>query len=203
MTHTATVARQSRFALLALAVVLSLGLLVGLQSAQAATLNLAGGYTQLTTDPGTTKALVANRIVPLPVYPSWVTPTWTSQGLALRYRFYITGGSIDSATLAGQINHSGGLKFVNYRNGKSLKATNFVIDTTKSQLWGTVGGGSVPLLDLDLSGYTVTAGSVYTVIAPVPAKLTPEAAGALNATLGTTIFTPGLSFGTAKVSARF
>jgi hypothetical protein len=203
MTRTARLTRTTAFALLALAVVLSLGLLVGLQSAKAGTLTVAGGYTQLTTNTATTKALIANRIIPQPVYPSWVYPTWTSDGLALRYRFYITGGAIDGATLAGQINHSGGLKFVNYRNGKSLKATNFVIDTTRSQLWGTVGGGSVPLLDLDLSGISVTSGSVYTVVAPVPAKLTPEAAGALNATLGTTIFTPGLPFGTAKVSVRF
>ena len=57
------------------------------------TLQLAGGYTQLTTDAGTTNALVGGRILLLSILPSWVVPTTsTSDGPALRYRFYITGG---------------------------------------------------------------------------------------------------------------
>jgi hypothetical protein len=36
----------------------------------------------------------------------------------------------------------------------------------------------------------------------VKATLTDAAAGALNATLGTTIFAPGLTLGTANVRAR-
>ena len=49
----------------------------------------------------------------------------------------------------------------------------------------------------------VSAGSIYTKVGPVPAKLTPAAAGALNASLGTKLFTPGLALGTAYVYARF
>jgi len=174
-------------------------------SARADTLTLAGGYTELTTDPGTTKALVANRILPLPVLPSWVVPTQVDGKLALRYRFYITGGQIDSATLAGEIRHSGGLKFANLTNGKSLTVRDFTIDTVNRQLTAYVPALDVraPILDLDLSRVKVTPGSVYTKVGPVPAALTGIAASVLNDKLSTSLFAAGLPIGTANVYARF
>ena len=185
--------------------VLTVGFLALASAAQAQTLKLAGGYTQLTTDPGTTKALVANRIVPLPVFPSWVVPTSVNGRAALQYRFYISGGQIDGSTLAGEIKHTGGLKFVNFRNGKSVTVKSFTIDTNTAQLtaWIPALGVRAPILDLDLSGVQVTPGKVYTKVGPVPAKLTAVAAGALNASLGTSLFQAGIPFGTANVYARF
>jgi hypothetical protein len=174
-------------------------------SAQASTLKLAGGYTQLTTDPGTTKALVANRILPLPVFPSWVIPTQVDGKLALSYRFYITGGEIDSTTLAGEIKHSGGLKFANLKNGKSLTVRDFTIDTAKGELTAYLPAldARAPILTLDLSGVKVTPGSIYTKVGPVPASLTATAAAVLNDKLGTSLFAAGLPIGTANVYARF
>jgi hypothetical protein len=174
-------------------------------SAQASTLKLAGGYTQLTTDPGTTKALVANRVLPLPVLPSWVIPTQVDGKLALSYRFYITGGEIDSTTLAGEIKHSGGLKFVNLSNGKSLTARDFTIDTVNAQLTAYLPVLDVraPILKLDLSSVQVTQGSIYTKVGPVPAALTDVAATVLNDKLSTSLFVGGLPIGTANVYARF
>ena len=67
--------------------VVAVGFFALSSAAQAQTLKLAGGYTQLATDPGTTKALVANKIVPLPVFPSWVVPTSVSGQAALKYPF--------------------------------------------------------------------------------------------------------------------
>jgi hypothetical protein len=174
-------------------------------TAKAAPLNLAGGYTTLTTDPGTTSALVSNRILPLPVLPSWVVPTAVDGKLALNYRFYITGGQIDSKTLAGQVYHSGGLKFMNLSNGKSLTVRSFTIDTTTAQLTADVPalGVRAPILNLDLSGVTVGTSGIYTKVGPVPARLTDVAAGVLNDKLGSTLFSGGLLIGTANVYARF
>ena len=202
----ATLTSSKRYLALAVALLaLAVGFFALTASAQAQTLTLAGGYTQLTTDPGTTKALVANRILPLPVFPSWVIPTTQDGKLALRYRFYITGGQIDGATLGGEIYHSGGLKFANLRNGKSLTVKNFTIDTKSAQLTAQIPalGVRAPILDLDLSGVKVTPGATYTKVGPVPATLTDVAAAALNAKLGTTLFAGGLPIGTANVYARF
>jgi hypothetical protein len=174
-------------------------------SAQADTLKLAGGYTQLTTDPGTTKALVANRILPMPVLPSWVVPAQENGQLALRYRFYITGGQIDSVTLGGEIYHSGGLRFANLKNGRSLTVRDFTIDTVNAQLTAFLPalGVRAPILSLDLSGVKVTPGSTYTKVGPVPAALTYVAASVLNDKLDTSLFAGGLPIGTADVYARF
>lgn len=174
-------------------------------SAQASTLKLAGGYTQLTTDPGTTKALIAKGILPLPVFPSWVIPTQVDGKLALSYRFYITGGEIDSETLAGEIQHSGGLKFVNLTNGKSLTVRDFTIDTANAQLTAYLPAldKRAPILSLDLYKKQVTPGSIYTKVGPVPAVLTEIAAQVLNVNLGTSLFAAGLPIGTANVYARF
>lgn len=197
--------RRSTVALAIVILALAVEFLAFTATARADTLKLAGGYTQLTTDPGTTKALIANRIVPLPVFPSWVVPTTVNGQLALRYRFYITGGQLDAATLGGEIYHSGGLKFRNLRNGKYLTVRNFTIDTVNSQLTAWVPALNVraPILNLDLSGIQVTQGTIYTKVGPVPATLTGVAAAVLNDKLGTTLFAEGIPIGTAVVYARF
>jgi hypothetical protein len=204
MSATATLDRRGLLVAVALLALL-LAFFTATSTAQADTLKLAGGYTQLTTDPGTTKVLLQQKVIPLPIFPSWVVPTAVDGKAALRYRFYITGGQIDGQTLGGEILHSGGLKFANLRNGKSLAVKRFTIDTNAKQLTAYIPalGARAAILDLDLSGVKVSAGSVYTKVGPVPAKLTPAAAGALNASLGTNLFTPGLALGTAYVYARF
>lgn len=202
----ASITGSRRYVALAVALLaLAVGFFTLTASAQAQTLKLAGGYTQFTTDPSTTKALVANKILPLPVFPSWVVPATVDGQFALRYRFYITGGQIDGATLAGEIYHSGGLKFANLKNGKSVTVRSFTIDTRAGQLtaWIPALGVRAPILDLDLSGVKVTPGAVYTKVGPVPAKLTAVAAGALNTSLGTSVFAGGTPLGTAVVYARF
>jgi len=204
MSLSSSTSRRS-LAIVAAVLLLAVAFLVFSGAARADTLTLAGGYTELTTDPGTTKALVAYKILPLPVFPSWVVPTHVDGKLALRYRFYITGGQIDSSNLAGEIRHSGGLKFANLMNGKSLTVRDFTIDTVNSQLTAYVPALDVraPILKLDLSGVNVTQGSVYTKVGPVPAKLTAIAATVLNDKLSTTLFAENLMIGTANVFARF
>ena len=202
MSLSSTTGRRS-LGLAAAVLLLAVALLALSASAQASTptTTLAGGYTELTTDPGTTKALIANRILPLPVFPSWVIPTKADGQLALRYRFYITGGQ-----LPGEILHSGGLKFVNLKNGKSLTVRDFTIDTATSGLTArlpALNNLRAPILSLELGGAKATPGSIYTKVGPVPARLTETAALALNQTLDTTIFSKGLLIGTANVYARF
>lgn len=201
MSLSSTTGRRS-LGLAAAVLLLAVAFLAFSASAQASTptTTLAGGYTELTTDPGTTKALVANRILPLPVFPSWVIPTKADGQLALRYRFYITGGQ-----LPGEILHSGGLKFVNLKNGKSLTVRDFIIDTGKQELTAFVPALNTraPILSLGLVGAPITPGSIYTKVGPVPARLTGIAASALNDKLSTDIFAEGLLIGTANVYARF
>ena len=205
MSATKTLDRRAIFVAIAL-LALALMFFTVTSTARADTLTLAGGYTQLTTNPDTTKVLLQQKVLPLPVFPSWVIPTTVDGKLALRYRFYITGGTIDSVTLGGEIYHSGGLRWVNLMNGKKLAIKNFTIDTVNKQLTAEIpalGGARAPILNLDLSKVEVSQGSTYTKVGPVPATLTATAAGALNQYLGVSFFAEGIPIGTAYVYARF
>ena len=97
------------------------------KSRSAGTVQLDGVRTTLTTDPATTAVLLSNGILPLPVGPATVSPQFGPHGLSLAYAFPITSGRVDATTLAGYINHSGGLRFVNAANGHTLTLTRFRI----------------------------------------------------------------------------
>lgn len=168
------------------------------------TLRLVGDKTKLVTDPGTTKVLLDNGIVPQPVGPTGfdVPPRNTK---SVRYSFPITGGTLDKATLAGTIDHSGGIDFVNTGDGSSLLLTNFRIEIGAAPgLTAEVGGTSlrVRILDLDLSRAKVLGKRKHLRIKNVGATLTAGAADALNATLGVDFFSAGIRLGTAQVFAR-
>jgi hypothetical protein len=177
---------------------------VGSASAQSSTLRLVGDKTKLVTDPATTKVLLDNGISPQPVGPTGFDVPPGSKG-SVRYSFPITGGMLDSATLAGTIDHSGGINFVNTKNGSSLLLTNFRIEIGASPgLTAAVGGTSlrVRILDLDLSRAKILAQGKQIRVKNVGARLTADAAGALNSTLGVSFFAPGIKLGTAQVFAR-
>src|SRR6476646_10289883 len=100
--------------LLAPFLVLAATAIGGTATASAApTVQLDGVRTTLWTDPATTKVLLANKIVPLPTRGTSVDVRWTPRGPSIGYGFPIAGGHVDAATLAGSINHTGGIRFVN------------------------------------------------------------------------------------------
>ncbi|MEP6641606.1 MAG: HtaA domain-containing protein [Gaiellales bacterium] len=175
-------------------------------ASSASTVRLEGEATTLRTDPATTKALISNGILPLPVGPATVTPHWTSHGLSLRYGFPITGGRVDAASLVGHINHSGGLEFVNLANGHTLTLTNFRIQISAHPgLTAAVNGNPrarVRILNLDLSHATIVKDPPTVKVAGVKATLTSTAASALNSSLGVHLFSAGITLGTANVDAR-
>ncbi len=177
---------------------------VGSASAHPSTLTLVGDKTKLVTDPATTKVLLDNGISPQPFGPTGFDVPPRNKA-SVRYSFPITTGSLDAATLAGTIEHSGGINFVNTANGSSLLLTNFTIEIDSDPgLTAEVGGTSlrVRVLDLDLSRAKVLAKGKHIRVKNVDASLTAEAAAALNATLGVSFFSAGIELGTAQVFAR-
>jgi hypothetical protein len=179
----------------------------GASSAAAApTVHLDGVRTTLWTDPATTTVLLANKIVPLPTYGTHVDVKWTPQGPSVGYGFPIRSGRVDVATLAGHINHTGGLRFVNLTNGKTLSLTRFrIVIDAHPHLTAIVNGDPnvrVSILRLDLSKATVAKPLPYVRVGNVGAYLNSTAAGALNNALGVSFFAPGIKLGTAYVNAH-
>jgi Htaa len=154
-------------------------------------LRLTGEDTTLVLDSGTAMVLEENKVEVAPVDPAGPG----GDGIA----FPITGGEVDAESLAGTIEHSGGLAFS--AGETTVELTDFVVDTRAGTLTATVGQGQVPILSLDLSGLERTMEGGAIVASGISATLTAEAAQALNDAFGVSIFEEGLAIGDVTVRA--
>ncbi len=171
----------------------------------AAGVRLRGGATAVTTAPGIAPALLKNGIVPLATWPGSQSLRFLKSGPAVRFAFPVTGGRVILNPLGGKIDHCGGILFFNVKNGKKIEVSRFTIDLTHADLTGIVNGNPkarVPLFRLDLSHAKLAAGKRIVTARGIGLKLTSAAAKALNAALGTKLFSAGLKLGTAKTLLR-
>ena len=159
--------------------------------AESQPLELNGEMTTLVLDAGTAKVLTDNKVKVAPVDPA--APDGDGIG------FPITGGTVDSESLAGTIDHSGGLRFS--AGGTNLEVTDFVVDTEAGTLTATAGGADIPLLTLDLSGLERSMDGQAIVASGITAALTADAAKALNDTFKVKLFEEGLAIGDVTVTA--
>jgi hypothetical protein len=158
---------------------------------------LNGGKTWLKIDKGTAAALsdagvkveaTGAAIGPLAKHPYFAFP--------------IVGGKVDKDPLGGRIVHSGGLSFS--ADSESVVVKRFVIDLDRGVLTAKVAGTGqrIALLKLDApEGAKVGAGRI--VLRGVDAKLTAQAAKALNEALNTDLFEGGLLIGETTVIAKY
>jgi hypothetical protein len=172
----------------------------------AAGTHLRGGTTAVTTAPGVASALLQNGIVPQATGPGREQVLHGKNGLAVRFAFPVTGGLVTLSPLGGNIYHAGGIVFRNTRNGKTIEVSQFTIDLTHGDLTGIVNGNPavrVPLFRLGLSHARLAAGTHLVKARGIVLTLTWVAAKALNAALGTGLFSAGLELGTARTVLRF
>lgn len=178
----------------------------GSQALAAEPVPLSGVKTELITDGMTTRALTENGITIAPVGDARARAARGGGLPKLVVRFPITGGSVDPETLAGSIDHSGGVVFTNTHTGKSLTLTDFTINIDDHpDLVASVNGDPnvrVSILDLDLTNIQVRARGEIVRIRGVQAHLNETAADALNASLGVSLFAPGIRLGWARVKAE-
>jgi Htaa len=194
-------AGRSRVALGVMAAVLALVLALVVAPAQADAakkakcLKFQGGETTLALDPATAALLDSAGIRPSPVPPA----TANADG---SLSFPITGGRVNAKNLAGKIKHDGGIRLAS--SAVQVELTKFTIDTRAAELTALVGGNRVAILSLDLGGAKVNVnekrGKLR--VKNVAAKLTADAAAALNGAFSTTAFTEGALLGNATVNAK-
>jgi hypothetical protein len=194
---------MSAQALVTLAIAALLVLALSATAAQSAerhngnTIALSGGKTWLKIDKGTATALsdagvkveaTGAAIGPLAKHPYFAFP--------------IVGGKVDKDPLGGRIVHSGGLFFS--ADSESVVVKRFVIDLDRGVLTAKVAGMGQRIALLKLGapeGVKVGAGRI--VLKGVDAKLTAQAAKALNEALDTDLFEGGLLIGEATVIAKY
>jgi hypothetical protein len=158
-------------------------------SAQA---TVIGENTEFVVNPAVEGALKHAGITVTPVAPATAKRTLL---------FPVSGGQIVVATLAGTVDHTGGLTFSH--SGKSVTLTSFVINTNTKQLTATVGGQSLPVFDLNLAS-PKRVGPHGTVVARnIKLTVTSQAAAALNSGLGVSTFKAGMKFGIATLTVAY
>jgi hypothetical protein len=178
----------------------------GAAARAAAGVHLRGGTTAVTTVPGVASALLQNGIVPRAVWPGSERVLYGKNGPAVRFAFPVTGGLVTLGPLGGDIYHAGGIVFRNTRNGKTIEVSQFTIDLTHGDLTGIVNGNPaarVPLFRLGLSHAKLAVSRHLVTARGIALTLTWVAAKALNAALGTKLFSAGLELGTARTVLRF
>ena len=155
-------------------------------------LTLDGEETVLALDSKTAKVLAKSKLAVSPVDPSSVG----GEGIG----FPIVGGEIDAESLAGTIDHAGGIKFSS--GGARVKLTDFVVDTEVGTLTAsTPDGPDLLMLDLDLSGLERTDEGGEIVLSGITASLSEDGAAALNRALDVELFEGGLAIGEITMTA--
>src|SRR5215218_7811070 len=117
------------------------------------------------------------------------------------FTFPIVGGKVDKDPLGGRIVHSGGLSFS--AGSEEVVVKRFVIDLDRGVLTAKVAGTGQRIALLRLGApEDAKVGAGRIVLRGVDAKLTAQAAKALNEALDTDLFKGGLFIGEAKVVAK-
>jgi hypothetical protein len=161
------------------------------------TIALSGGKTWLKIDKGTAAAL-SDAGVKVEATGAAVGP---SAKRPYTFAFPIVGGKVDKDPLGGRIVHSGGLSFS--ADSESVVVKRFVIELDRGVLTAKVAGTGQRIALLKLGAPEgAKVGSERIVLRGVDAKLTSQAAKALNEALDTDLFAGGLLIGEATVLAK-
>src|SRR5215207_6709292 len=161
------------------------------------TVELSGGKTWLKVDKDTAAALSDAR-VKVEATGAAVGPT---DERPYTFAFPIVGGKVDKDPLGGRIVHSGGLSFS--ADSENVVVRRFVIDLDRGVLTAKVAGTGQRIDLLRLGAHDgAKIGAERIVLRGVDAKLTAQAAAALNEALDTDLFAGGLLIGEATVNAK-
>jgi hypothetical protein len=156
------------------------------------------GKTWLKLDKGTAAAL-SDAGVKVKATGAAVGPTGNAASPV--FAFPIVEGKVDKDPLGGKIVHSGGLSFST--DSKSVVVKRFVIDLDRGVLTAEVAGAGQRIALLKLGAPEgAKIGSEKIVLRGVDAKLTTQAAKALNEAFDTELFKGGLLIGEATVIAQ-
>jgi hypothetical protein len=162
------------------------------------TIALSGGKTWLKIDKDTAAAL-SDAGVKVEATGAAVGPTAERP---YTFAFPIVGGKVDKDPLGGRIVHSGGLSFS--ADSESVVVKRFVIDLDRGVLTAKVAGTGQRIALLRLgTPESAKVGAERIVLRGVDAKLSAQAAAALNEALDTELFAGGLLIGEATVVAKY
>ena len=142
---------------------------------------VVGHSTVLTVNPAITAALKKAGITVAAVPPA------TTKTHNTILTFPATSGQIIVTTVVGTVDNTGGLTLSH--NGKTVKLTNFIVNTSTKQLTAEVNGQRVAIFNLNLASLKRLSAPKGTVIASdIKLTTTQQLASSLNSGLGVDTF---------------
>jgi hypothetical protein len=168
---------------------------------------VTGGSTTTVSTPELGKALLGAGIVPLPVGKAKLKAI-DLKTLTTTITMPIVGGTLDPAAFfAGDIDHAGGLQFINLHGFRSVTVSDFeVLNDGNPRLVATVNrdpSQKVTLFKVDLSALVLTGSTGQLGLGNVNLLITEEGAALLNTKLRTKVFTAGAKFGTGDTTVLY
>ena len=153
-------------------------------------LTLSGTSSQLDLDPITSGVLSGAGVT--------VEAAEPATGAGKKFDVPVIGGKLTSGTLAGTIEHEGGITFV--AGDKRVKYSDLKVDTVSEQVF-TGDKGTTPVFDLDFGDLQRSDDGGTIVLKQIVATLGIEAARELNAGLEVSAFVPRQVIGKITVRA--
>jgi len=169
----------------------------------AVSVHVTGGETSLTTVSGLVGNLTHGGIALYATAPGTESLLGSASHPQLKFSFPVTGGQVNPSGLTGTIKHAGGILLINTSNGHAIELSRFNISLTHKHLSAIVRGLRVTVAHLSFSHAKVSVGLGEVKVRKISATLTTAGADALDAALGTTLFTPGMRIATVRTLARF
>jgi hypothetical protein len=151
---------------------------------------LVGKQTSVALNPATSHLLTEHQIVVTAVAPATYRKTllWP-----------VSGGHVAVATVAGTIQHTGGVRLSH--GGKSVQVTSFIVDTSTNQVTALIAAQRMPVFAIDTSSERHQTGVGGTIVeSGLKFTLTEQAATALNSALGVSAFKASQVFGTPTLT---
>jgi hypothetical protein len=172
--------------------VLTRGMPLGTAAVRAkfAQLLFIGGATTLTFSPEALGVLADQGIALAPISPG--------SAAGASFAFPIRPSKIDAKSLDGQILQRGGLSLT--KGSSRVEVANFSITLAGRPILSAPGPGDLFALELSAMKRSVSGRTLR--LTGIVARLTPEAAAALNQLFGTTAFQTSLTVGTMTVAAK-
>jgi hypothetical protein len=197
---------QSRSGSVLLVIVVALALFVSAVPAQAASVKVVKGNTQMNMDPKVVASLVGVSVVVDDISPATLTVNWTS-GINWLFNLpiYVSdgGSTYDWSAKTGTFYHSGGIRFADVKNGRQTRFQGVrVIASGANSYKLSVAIGTAPasrlIVATSANKPSITKSGKKVSIQGIQFKLTPGTYGGA-AVLEKVLDLPATSFSTATV----
>lgn len=162
-------------------------------------LTVTGGSATTVSAPGVAGKLLSAGIIPVVLPPASLKINFSN--LTATITVPLTGGTIDLSTFNGTVSAGGTMIFTKIFPPRAVRLTNIQVNIANGQVSQTAqtpSGSRIALFQLSLAGAKIGGDATHLIISNLTVTMATQGAQYLDSALHTSVFTPGMVFGTAS-----